>query len=166
MEEKNIDRLNDIDVLNDIKSSMHDTKYVQQYSTELRIFVYQLRIEHNLSYRKIIEFCQYKYGKSPSVGHIKQLIIDGEKALQSREENHMENSEKNEEISENPDRIRKANEILQNRLTEIESKMVDNDVTTLSKKDLLELYILKNFHNAIIKGYIEVILSGRIKSDE
>lgn len=169
MEQKELDRLNDKDVLSDIKNSTHNTKYVQRYSTEVRIFVYTLRNVHNLSYRKIMEFCQYKFGQSPSIGHIKKLIMDGENALKSRVENHMDNPENNEEISEkkvNPAAIRKANEILQNRVNEIKSKMVDKDVTTLSKRDILELQILKAIYIAIIEGYIEAIQSGRIKNDE
>ena len=160
MEEKNIDELNDIDVLNDIKNSVRNTKYVERYSTEFRIFVYQLRIEHNLSYRKIIEFCQNEFGLSPTVGHIKKLITDGEKALKSR----VKNPENNEEISDkkvNPARIRKAIEIIENRVNEIASKMVDMDVATLSEKDILELQILKDMYITIIEDYIEAIQSDR-----
>jgi hypothetical protein len=44
--------------------------------------------------------------------------------------------------------------------------MTNNDVTTLSKQDILELGILKAMHNIIVEGYIEAIQSNRIMSDE
>ena len=88
MTEKNIDELNDMN------NSIHDTKYVERYSTEFRIFVHRLRKENKLSYRKIIKICQCEFGLSPSIGHIKQLIMDGEVASKSRVKNQENNEEK------------------------------------------------------------------------
>jgi hypothetical protein len=120
MEEKNIDGLNDHKILSDIKKNIKNTKFVIKYSTEYRILIHILHSEHNLSYRKIIQFCKSKFGQSPSIGHIKELIQDGEKAIKGRAENHMENPQKNEEISKkkvNPAAIRKLK-----RLYKIASK--------------------------------------------
>ena len=141
-------------LLNDIKKSMKCTKYAMQYSTELRVIIYILRTNHLLSYRKIMEYCQDKYDLSPSIGHVKQLIQDGEKALNAKVEIHKESPDerpfslnteediskniKTETIIQNSNSISEKDKILK-RKNELKLKKKNNDITISELRELWDL---------------------------
>lgn len=74
---QNIESMIDYELLNEIKSKSKCTQFQNKYSDDLRIIIYLIRRD-GLSYRGIIEYCQIKFRLSPSIGHIKELIEDGE----------------------------------------------------------------------------------------
>lgn len=138
------DSVIDNEILNRVIKDSKCTKYVKQYSPEFRIQIYILRTKHNLSYRQIIVYCQYKYDLSPSIGHIKRLIQDGENAFKGSTETNMENSENmsqkncnNYEGESATETTLSENERKLQIFNELKPKLVDFDVFTPSIDDQL-----------------------------
>jgi len=87
MTEKQIESMIDHELLNDIQCKTKCTQFQIKYSKEIRIEIYLLNKKYKLSYGQIIEYCDTKYGESPSRGHIRKLILDGEKHFFDNKEN-------------------------------------------------------------------------------
>ena len=144
----------DHELVKNIKKETKCTKYVMQYSREFRIIIYILSTVHHLTYRRIIDYCQSKYGFSPSLGHIKQLIQDGEEALNGKAETHEETSHERpfslniEEIPKNTksesgiqDSHNEKDKILK-RKNELKFKKKHNDITISELRELWDLISL------------------------
>lgn len=156
------------ELLNDIKRGTTCTKYKVQYPTEFRIIIYILRTSHYLSYREIIEYCDNEYDDlSPSLGHIKQLIVDGEIALHSSAEINQEvpHNKIKEDISVNNkggftiQSTESEREIKFNRRCELKAKMINNDVMTLTLAERRELWDLTTVGPAVAEYYMEMLNS-------
>lgn len=126
-----------LELVNDIKSKSKCTKYKEQYTKEFRVKIFILR-EHGLTYRGIMEYCMSEYGFSPSIGHIKKLITDGEKYF-SREENNKDNDNIAEEksIAKNEKLLKQKDDFdLEKTNTRI-SELMKDELTTCEREELI-----------------------------
>lgn len=149
-EKKPLDILIDQQLINEIKEGSKSTKYVKKYSSEFRIVVYLLRNNHDMSYREIIDYCELKYNRSPSLGHIKKLIDDGEIEFNY----YVENNKKSEFIIQSSDAGKERNT---KRKSELMSKMKNNDVNTLPLNEQRELWDLNTIGPTVANYLIQMI---------
>lgn len=172
-EKQYLETIIDYEILDKVKAGTRCTKYVKKYSTEFRLAIYLIRKHHELSYRKIIAYCQDRYDESPSVGHIKKLIDDGRTELNGEgvlqniqnpgESPDIKNIQKDISVNNKGgftiQSTESEREIKFNRRCELKAKMINNDVMTLTLAERRELWDLTTVGPAVAEYYMEMLNS-------